>query len=68
VSNTLNIIKKDITKISILINTNKISLLLLLLLQLIQKKFKLCQRLANEAKKTNKKNKLNFSKRLNSIS
>ncbi len=31
----------------------------------MQKKIKLCRRLANKAKKTNKNNKFNFSKRLN---
>jgi len=60
--------KKDITKRSILINTNEISLLLSLLLQLMRKKIKLRQRLANETKKTNKNNKFNFNERLNLIS
>ncbi len=44
---------------------NKISLLLLLLLQLIQKKIKFRRRLASKAKKIKKSNKLDFSKRLN---
>jgi len=68
VSNILNIIKKDITKRNISINTNKTNLSLSLLLQQIQKKIKLCRRLANEAKKTNRNNKFDFSKKLNSIS
>ena len=67
-SNTLNIIKRNITKQTILINTNKTNLLLLLLLQQIQKKIKLCQRLASEAKKTNRDSKSDFSKKLNSTS
>jgi hypothetical protein len=60
--------KKDITKRSVLINTNKTSLSLLLLLQSMRKKIKLRRRLANEAKKTNKNNELNLSERLNLIS
>jgi hypothetical protein len=43
--------KKDITKRSILINTNETSLSLSLLLQSMRKKIKLRQRLANETKK-----------------
>ncbi len=50
---------------SVLTNTNKINLLLSLLLQSMQKKIKLRQYLANETKKTNKNNELNFNKRLN---
>jgi len=68
VSNTLNVIKKDITKQIVSINTNKTNLLLLLLLQQIQKKIKFRQRFANKTKKTNKNNKFDFSKKLNSIS
>ncbi len=60
--------KKDITKRSILINTNETSLLLSLLLQSMRKKINLRQRLANETKKTNKNNKFNFNERLNLIS
>jgi len=68
VSNTLNIIKRDITKRNILINTNRTSLSLSLLLQQMQKKIKLRQRFASETKKTNRNNKFDFSKRLNSTS
>jgi hypothetical protein len=57
--------KRNITKRSVLINTNETSLLLSLLLQSMRKKIKLRRRLASEAKKTNKNNELNFSKRLN---
>ncbi len=57
--------KKNITKMSVLTNTNKTNLLLSLSLQSMQKKIKLRRRFANEAKKTNKNNELNFSKRLN---
>jgi hypothetical protein len=57
--------KKNITKRSILINTNKTSLSLSLSLQSMRKKIKLRRRLANETKKTNKNNELDFSKRLN---
>ncbi len=64
-SNALNAIKRDITKRTILINTNKTSLSLLLLLRQMRKKIKLRQRLANEAKKTNKNNRSNFNERLN---
>ncbi len=53
---------------SVLINTNETNLLLSLSLQSMQKKIKLRRRLANEAKKTNKNNEFDFSKRLNSIS
>jgi len=67
-SNALNVIRRNITNKSISINTNKTSQLLSLLLQQMQKKIKLRQRLANETKKINKNNKLNFSKRLNLIS
>jgi len=67
VSNTLNTIKRNITKQIISINTNRTSLLLLLLLQQMQKKIKLYQRLANEAKKTNRNNKFDFSKKLNLV-
>ena len=63
--NALNAIKRDITKRTILINTNETSLSLLLLLRQMRKKIKLRQRLANEAKKTNKDNRSNFSERLN---
>jgi len=52
---------------SVLINTNETNLLLSLLLQLMQKKIKLRRRLANETKKTNKNNELNFNERLNLI-
>ncbi len=67
-SNALNIIKRNITKRSVLINIDKTSLLLLLLLQSKQKKIKFRRRLASKAKKINKNNKLDFSKRLNSTS
>jgi len=67
VSNALNAIKRSIIEQTILINTNKTSLSLLLLLQQMRKKIKLCRRLANEAKKTNKNSKFDFSKRLNLI-
>jgi hypothetical protein len=60
--------KKDITKRSVLINTNKTSLSLSLLLQSMRKKIKLRRRLANEIKKTNKNNEFNFNERLNLIS
>jgi len=66
-SNALNIIKRNITKQSILVNINKTNLLLLLLLQLMQKKIKLCQYLVSKAKKINKNNRFDLSKRLNSI-
>jgi len=46
--------KKDITKISVLININKTNLLLSLLLQSMQKKIKLRRRFANEAKNKKK--------------
>jgi hypothetical protein len=57
--------KKNITKRSVLINTNKTSLSLSLLLQSMRKKIKLRRRLANEAKKINKNNEFNFNERLN---
>jgi hypothetical protein len=57
--------KRNITKRSILININETSLSLSLLLQLMRKKIKLYRRLASEAKKTNKNNEFNLSKRLN---
>jgi len=57
--------KRNITKRSILININETSLSLLLLLQLMRKKIKLYRCLASEAKKTNKNNEFNLSKRLN---
>jgi hypothetical protein len=62
-----NIIKRNIIKRNILTNTNKTSLLLSLLLQLIKKKIKLCQYLASKVRKINKNNKLDFSKRLNLV-
>ncbi len=65
-SNALDAIKRDITKRIISINTNETNLLLLLLSRQMWKKIKLRQRLANEAKKTNKNNKFNFNERLNS--
>jgi len=67
-SNALNVMKRDITKMSVLTNTNETNLLLSLSLQSMQKKIKLRRRLANEAKKTNKNNEPNFSERLNLIS
>jgi len=42
--------------------------LLLLLLQQLQKEIKLCPRLANKAKKINRNNKFNLSKKFNIIS
>ena len=68
VSNALNVIKKSITKMSVLTNINETNLFLSLSLQSMQKKIKLRRRLANETKKTNKNNKFNFNERLNSIS
>jgi hypothetical protein len=68
VSNALNAIKRNITKMSVSTNTNKTNLLLSLSLQSMQKKIKLRRRLANEAKKTNRDNELGLSERLNSIS
>jgi hypothetical protein len=60
--------KRSITKRSVLINTNETSLSLSLSLQSMRKKIKLRRRLANEAKKTNRNNEFNLSKRLNSTS
>jgi len=51
VSNTLNIIKRNITKQTILINTNKTNLLLLLLLQQIQKRLSFVNVLQAKQKK-----------------
>ena len=64
-SNALNVMKRDVTKISVLTNTNETNLLLSLSLQSMQKKIKLRRRLASEAKKTNRDNELDFNKRLN---
>jgi hypothetical protein len=60
--------KRNITELSVLINTNEISLSLSLSLQSMRKKIKLRRRLANEAKKTNKNNESNLSERLNLVS